>query len=180
MTDSIQMRQTGESGDYHVFAAKGDEPVKGLALHKTLTDELDHDFSADESGSTEGYVEVELSDDGAVDLEAEKFTGSTFRVSNQPAVRHAYFTPRFVQGYGYDGDLPTEETFDVDGFPSIGISGLSVSDEDTYDETVQESADDAKAALFGESDDSDEAEADSDESDEEEVEVSDEEIGIVD
>lgn len=177
MSDSIQMRQTGVSGDYHVFAAKGDEPVKGLALHKSITDELDADFSEDEDGDVSGYVEVELSDEGAIDLEAEKFTGSTFRLANQPAVRHAYLTPHFVSGYGYDGDMPTDETFDVEGFPSISISAVSLSDEDTYDESVTETADDAVEALFGEGEESDADEGD--ESDEEEVEISDEEIGIV-
>lgn len=177
MTETIQMRQTGESGDYHVFAAKSDEPVKGLALHASLTDELDHDFSEADDGSVEGYVEVEFEEGGAVSLEAEKFTGSTFRASNKPAVRHVYFTPEFAASFGMS-DVPTEETFDVDGFPSIGISNLALSDEESYDE-VQDSADDAKAALFGDSDEADASdESDEETSEEEQVEVAKEEIGL--
>lgn len=173
MSDTIQMRQTGESGDYYVFAAKGDEPVKGLALHTDLTERLDG--GAFESGDQ--YVAVTFDEGGAIELEAEKFTGSTFRVSNQPAVRHAYFTPRFAASYGMD-DIPTEETFDVEGFPAVGISDLELSDEDTYDEETNSTADEAADALFGDESESEESEAE--ESDEEQVEVSDEELGIVD
>lgn len=168
MTESIQMRTTQEqSGDYRVYSAKGDTPVKGLAVHTDLIDRLDGEPD---------YVEVEFSEDGAVALDAEKFTGSTFRAANQPAVRHAYLDPQFVAGFGMD-ELPTEETFDVEGFPSIGISNIESSDEDAYDEETNSSAEEAADALFGESDgDSEEAEADSDE---DEVEISDEEAGIV-
>jgi len=168
MSETIQMRTTQEqSGDYRVYAAKGDEPIKGLALHTDLVERLDGEPD---------YIAVTVSEDGAVALDAEKFTGSTFRLSNQPAVRHAYVTPQFVAGFGMD-DIPTEETFDVEGFPSLGISDLSVSDEETYDEETNSSADEAADALFGDADgDSDEAEAD--ESDDEEVEIADEELGI--
>lgn len=172
MSETIQMRTTQEqSGDYRVYAAKGDEPVKGLALHADLIDRLDGEPD---------YVAVTIEEGGAVALEAEKFTGSTFRLSNQPAVRHAYVTPQFVAGFDFDGDMPTDETFDVEGFPAIGISDLSASDEETYDEEQNSSAEDAADALFGEGDgDSDEAEADADDSDEEEtVEISDEELDI--
>lgn len=170
MSDTIQMRQTGESGDYYVFAAKGDEPVKGLALHSDITDRLGGEF---ESGDQ--HIAVTFEEDASVPLEAEKFTGSTFRVANQPAVRHAYFTPQFVASYGMD-DIPTEETFDVEGFPNLGLSNVELSDEDTYDEETNTSAEDAANALLGESDDSDEQEAD--DSDEERVELSDEEVGL--
>jgi hypothetical protein len=165
MSETIQMRTTQEqSGDYRVYAAKGDEPIKGLALHTDLVSRLDGDVD---------YISVEVSEGGAVALDAEKFTGSTFRLSNQPAVRHAYVTPQFAAGFGMD-DIPTEETFDVEGFPAIGISDLSASDEETYDEEQNSSAEDAADALFGESDgDSEESE------DEEEVaEISDEELDI--
>jgi hypothetical protein len=170
MSETIQMRTTQEqTGDYRVYAAKGDEPIKGLALHTDLIERLDGEPD---------YVAVTVEEGGAVALNAEKFTGSTFRLSNQPAVRHAYVTPQFAAGFGMD-DIPTEETFDVEGFPAIGISDLSVSDEETYDEETNSSADDAADALFGESDgDSDEAEADADEEDED-VGISDEEVGIV-
>jgi len=167
MSETIQMRTTQEqSGDYRVYAAKGDEPIKGLALHTDLIERLDGEPD---------YVAVTVSEDGAVALNAEKFTGSTFRLSNQPAVRHAYVTPQFAAGFGMD-DIPTEETFDVEGFPSIGISDLSVSDEETYDEETNSSADEAADALFGDSEDSEDSEADAD--DEEEVEIADEELGI--
>mgnify|MGYP006430851699 CR=1 FL=1 len=180
MSETIQMRTTQEqSGDYRVFAAKGDDPVKGLAIHTDLIDRLDGEPD---------YVAVTFEEGGAIQLEAEKFTGSTFRVSNQPAVRHAYFEPQFVAGFDYDGDLPTEETFDCEGFPAIGISDLSVSDEETYDEEQNTSAEEAADALFGEgeADDSDEENdaenGDTDNSEpadeSEEVGVSDEEIGI--
>ena len=171
MSDTIQMRQTDTSGDYHVFAAKGDDPVKGLALHTDLTSRLGGDFD-----SGDQYVAVTFDEEGAISLEAEKFTGSTFRVSNEPAVRHAYFEPRFAQEYG--ADVPSEETFDVGESLAIGISDLSLSDEDTYDEEQNSTAEEAADALFGEqeADDSDEQEAD--DSDEDEVEISDEEIGV--
>lgn len=172
MSETIQMRTTQESsGDYRVFAAKGDEPIKGLALHTDLVSRLDGEPD---------YVAVTVEEGGAVALNAEKFTGSTFRLSNEPAVRHAYITPQFAAGFGME-EVPTEETFDVEGFPTIGISDLSVSDEDTYDEAQDSSAEEAADALFGESDgDSEEAEADDEEEAEEaeEAEVSDEEIGI--
>lgn len=171
------MRQTGTSGDYHVFAAKGDEPVKGLALHTDLTSRLNGEF---DSGNQ--YVAVEFSEGGAISLEPDKFTGSTFRVANQPAVRHAYFTPQFAASYGMS-DIPTEETFDVEGFPEIGISDLALSDEDTYDEETNSSAEEAADALFGTSDggsEPDSDEADSEESEPEEIGVSDEELGVVD
>jgi len=181
MSETIQMRQTQtESGDYRVFAAKGDDPVKGLALHKDLTSRLNGDFD-----SGEQYIEVEFSEGGPIGLDAEKFTGSTFRVSNPDPVRHAYFGPQFVSGFGYEGDMPTDETFDVDGFPAIGISDLSLSDEATYDSEQNSTAEDAADALFGEDEeqDSDETEADSEESeadsDEEQADISDEELGIV-
>ena len=164
MSETIQMRTTQEqSGDYRVYAAKGDDPIKGLALHTDLVERLDGEPD---------YIAVTVSEDGAVALDAEKFTGSTFRLSNQPAVRHAYVTPQFAAGFGMD-DIPTEETFDVEGFPSIGISDLSASDEETYDEEQNSSAEDAADALFGDS--TDEAEADDEE---EEVEISDEELDI--
>jgi len=175
MSETIQMRTTQEqSGDYRVFAAKGDDPVKGLALHTDLTDRLEGEPD---------YVAVTFEEGGAIELEAEKFTGSTFRVSNQPAVRHAYFEPQFVAGFDFEGDLPTEETFDVEGFPAIGISDLSVSDEETYDEEQNTSAEEAADALFGDADADSDEEADAEaegESDEEseEVGISDEEIGI--
>jgi hypothetical protein len=168
------MRTTQEqSGDYRVYAAKGDDPIKGLALHTDLLDRLDGEPD---------YVAVTVSEGGAVALDAEKFTGSTFRLSNEPAVRHAYVTPAFAQSFGMD-EVPTEETFDVDGFPSIGISNLAVSDEQTYDEEQNSSAEDAADALFGEESESEQEEADADESEadeseEEDVEISDEEIGI--
>jgi len=167
MSATIQMRTTQEqSGDYRVFAAKGDDPIKGLALHTDLIERLDGEPD---------YVAVTVEEGGAVGLDAEKFTGSTLRLSNEPAVRHAYVTPQFAQSFGME-DVPTEETFDVEGFPSIGISDLSVSDEETYDEEQNSSAEDAADDRFGESDgDSQEAESDADE---EEVGVSDEEIGI--
>lgn len=172
MSETIQMRTTQEqSGDYRVYAAKGDDPIKGLALHDDLTERLD--------GEPE-YVAVTIEEGGAVSLDAEKFTGSTFRLSNDPAVRHAYVTPAFAQSFGMD-EVPTEETFDVEGFPSIGISDLSISDEETYDEEQNSSADEAADALFGESQDGAEAEdseSEPDEDSEEEVEISDEEVGI--
>lgn len=169
MSETIQMRTTQEqSGDYRVFAAKGDEPIKGLALHTDLVERIDGEPD---------YIAVTVSEDGAVALEAEKFTGSTFRLSNQPAVRHAYVTPQFAAGFGMK-DVPTEETFDVEDFPTIGISDLSASDEDTYDEETNSSAEDAADALFGDSQDSEDSEAEADESDEEEVEISDEELDI--
>jgi hypothetical protein len=185
---TIQMRTTQEqSGDYRVYAAKGDDPIKGLALHTDLLERLD--------GEPE-HVAVTVSEDGAVALDAEKFTGSTFRLSNEPAVRHAYVTPAFAQSFGMESeDVPTEETFDTDAFPSIGISNLEVSDEQTYDEEQNSSAEDAAEALFGEeseSEESEQEEADADESadepaeeseadeseEDEDVEISDEEIGI--
>lgn len=170
MSETIQMRTTQEqSGDYRVYAAKGDDPIKGLALHDDLTERLE--------GEPE-YVAVTIEEGGAVALEAEKFTGSTFRLSNDPAVRHAYVTPAFAQSFGMD-EVPTEETFDVEGFPSIGISDLSISDEETYDEEQNSSADEAADALFGDSADAEDSE-ESDNSGEEaeEVEISDEEVGI--
>ena len=167
MSETIQMRTTQEqSGDYRVYAAKGDEPIKGLALHTDLVERLDGEPD---------YIAVTVSEDGAVCLDAERCSGSTFRLSSQPAVRHGYVTPQFVAGFGME-DIPTEETFDVEAFPSIGISDLSASDEEAYDEEQNSSAEDAADALFGEGEDSDEAEADADE--EENVEISDEELDI--
>lgn len=168
MSETIQMRTTQEqSGDYRVYAAKGDEPIKGLALHTDLIERLDGEPD---------YVAVTIEEGGAVALNAEKFTGSTFRLSNQPAVRHAYVTPQFAAGFGME-DIPTEETFDVEGFPSIGISDLSVSDEETYDEETNSSADEAADALFGDSEDSEDSEAEADD-EAEEAEIADEELGI--
>lgn len=165
MSETIQMRTTQEqSGDYRVYAAKGDDPIKGLALHGDLIERIDGNVD---------YIEVTIAEGGAVELEPEKFTGSTFRLSNQPAVRHAYVTPQFMAGFGMD-DIPTEETFDVDGFPAVGIAGLESSDEDTYDEEQNSSAEDAAEALFGEESESDESEA----AQEQEVEISDEELDI--
>lgn len=172
MSETIQIRTTQEqSGDYRVYAAKGDEPIKGLALHTDLIERLE----------SPDYVAVTIEEGGAIELDAEKFTGSTFRLSNEPAVRHAYVTPQFAQAFGMD-EVPTEETFDVDGFPSIGISDLSASDEDAYDEEQNSSAEEAAEALFGDESGSEveETESEPDEdSDEEEVEISDEEVGIV-
>lgn len=168
MSETIQMRTTQEqSGDYRVYAAKGDDPIKGLALHTDLISRLDGEPD---------YVAVTIEEGGAVELNAEKFTGSTFRLSNQPAVRHAYVTPQFAAGFGMD-EIPTEETFDVEGFPSIGISDLSVSDEETYDEETNSSADEAADALFGDSEDSEDSEAEADD-EAEEAEIADEELGI--
>ena len=162
MSETIQMRTTQEqSGDYRVYAAKGDDPIKGLALHTDIVSRVEGDVD---------YLAVTIEEGGAVSLEAEKFTGSTFRLSNQPAVRHAYVTPQFAAGFGMD-EIPTEETFDVEGFPAVGISNIEASDEETYDEETNSSADEAADALFGDDD--------SDDSDEEEqVEVSDDELGI--
>jgi len=170
MSETIQMRTTDEqSGDYRTYAAKNDEPVKGLAIHNDLVDRLD----------SPEYVAVTFEEGGAIELEADKFTGSTFRVANLPSVRHAYVSPQFAAAFGMD-DIPTEETFDVEGFPSIGISDLESSDEETYDadDSTVTSAEEAADALFGESDDDSDEEAEAE--DEEEAEISDEEIGIVD
>lgn len=167
MSETIQMRTTQEqSGDYRVYAAKGDDPIKGLALHTDLVSRLDGEPD---------YVAVTVEEGGAVALNAEKFTGSTFRLSNQPAVRHAYVTPQFAAGFGMD-EIPTEETFDVEGFPSIGISNIEVSDEETYDEETNSSAEEAADALFGDSADAEDSDEDTES--EEEVEISDEELDI--
>lgn len=171
--ESIQMRTTSESsGDYRVYAAKGDEPIKGLAVHFDLVEAGDL-MDAD-------YIEVEVSEGGAVELTPASTTTATVKAVNKPAIRHAYIEPTFLSQFG-DFEFEGEST-DLDAVPTIGISGLSASDEDTYEESVSTSAEDAADALFGEgeSQDSDEAEAESDEGDEaEEVEVSDDELGIV-
>jgi len=167
MTATIQMRRTQEnSGDYNVFAAKGDEPIKGLALHFDILEAGDL-LDAD-------YIEVTVEEGGALELTPEKTTSATVKVVNKPAVRHAYIEPTFLNGFeSFDFE---ESSMDVDGIPVLGISNVTASDEETYDESVSTSAQDAADALFGDSDESDESEADAD--DEEEVEISDEELDI--
>lgn len=174
MSETIQMRTTQEqSGDYRVFATAtvgGEQPVKGLALHTDITDRLE---SAD-------YVEVTLSNDGAVALSPDKATSATvrFRTDDGPAVRHVYVSPQFLAQFG-DFEFEGEDT-DLDAVPSLGIAAIEPSSEEEYEADKEErgSAEDAADALLGASDDdSDEEEADADE---ETVEVSDEEIGIVD
>lgn len=177
MTETIQMRTTQEqSGDYRVFATAtvgGSQPVKGLALHTDITSRLD---SAE-------YVEVELSEEGAVALSPDKATSATvrFHTADGPAVRHVYVSPEFLSEFG-DFEFDGEDT-DLDTVPSLGISGISASTEDEYEADKEErsSAEDAADALLGGSDEADADDSDeSDDSDEaEEVGVSDEEIGIV-
>lgn len=175
MSETIQMRTTQEqSGDYRVFATAtvgGEQPVKGLALHQDITGRLD---SAE-------YVEVELSDEGAVALAPDKATSATIRFATDggPAVRHVYVSPDFLSNFG-DFTFDGEDT-DLSAVPSVAISNIEPSDEDSYESDKEDraSAEEAADALLGGSDDdSDESEAD--DSDEEEVEISDEEIGIVD
>jgi len=173
MSESIQMRTTQEkSGDYRVFATAtvgGTQPVKGLAVHRDITSRLD---SAE-------YVEVELSNDGAVALSPDKATSATvrFATSDGPAVRHVYVDPSFLSNFG-DFSFDGEDT-DLDSVPSLGIAAINPSTEEDYEQDKEErgSAEDAADALLGSSDDSDEADAD-DSDDEEETELSDEEIGI--
>lgn len=176
MTETIQMRTTQEqSGDYRVYATAtvgGSQPVKGLALHTDITSRLD----------SQEYVEVELSNEGAVALSPDKATSATvrFATADGPAVRHVYVSPDFLSEFG-DFTFNGEDT-DLDAVPSLAISGISPSDEDSYesDKADRASAEEAADALFGESDgDPDEAESDEDSEDSEEIEVSDDEIGIV-
>jgi len=175
MSETIQMRTTQEqSGDYRVFATAtvgGEQPVKGLALHTDITGRLD---SAE-------YVEVELSNEGAVALSPDKATSATIRFAtgDGPAVRHVYVSPDFLAEFG-DFEFNGEET-DLESVPALAISGISASTEESYEQDKEErgSAEEAADALLGGSDDdseSDESEADDED---EEVEISDEEIGIV-
>lgn len=175
MTENVttQMRTTQEqSGDYRVFATAtvgGSQPVKGLALHTDITSRLD---SAE-------YVEIEMSDEGAVELSPDKATSATvrFETADGPAVRHVYVSPDLLSDFG-DFDFDGEDT-DLDEVPDLAISDISPSSEDEYESDKEDraSAEDAADALLGESEsDSDESEADADE--DEEVGISDEEIGI--
>jgi len=160
MSETIQMRTTDEaSGDYRVYAAKGDTPMKGVAIHHDITERLD---SAE-------FVEVELVEgEGAVTFEPYGATSATVKVRSGNAVRNAYVEPRFLSqydsGFSFDG-IDT----DLDSVPTFAIDSISASDEQEYDDSQNTSADEAVDALFGDSDDSDEKE----------VEVSDEEIGLV-
>jgi len=176
MSETIQMRTTDEqSGDYRVFATAtvgGSQPVKGLAIHNDVVSRLD---SAE-------YVEVELSESGAIPLSPDKATSATVRFASSegPAVRHAYVEPEFLAQFGdftFDGD----ET-DLDSVPALSISGITPSTEEEYesDKDDRASAEEAADALFGEESESDD-EQEADESDEEqEVGIDDETLGIVD
>lgn len=179
MTETIQMRTTQQqSGDYRVFATatvSGEQPVKGLALHTDITGRLD--FPDDE-----GYVEVELSNEGAVALTPDKATSATvrFATGDGPAVRHVYVSPDLLSNFG-DFEFDGEDT-ELDSVPSLAISNISASDEEAYEQDKEErgSAEEAADALLGGSDDSDDSDESESEADEEseEVEISDEEIGI--
>jgi hypothetical protein len=169
MSETIQMRTTQEeSGDYRVYAAKGDNPIKGLAIHHDITSRLD---SAE-------YVEVSLVEgEGAVTFEAYGATSATVKIRSGTAARNGYVEPRFLQGYDSSFSFDGKDT-DLDSMPTFAIESISASDESTYDDSQSTSADDAAEALFGDSDDSEATEADSEEDEEETVEVSDEEIDI--
>jgi hypothetical protein len=184
MSETIQTRTTQEqSGNYRVYATAtvgGEQPVKGLAVH---TDVIGRVGSPD-------FAKFELSDEGPAPLvlEPDKATSATVRMAsaNGPAVRHVYVSPEFLSQFDSEFEFDGEDT-DLDEVPSLAISGIEASDEDTYesDKESRSSAEEAADALFGdsdeESDDSDESEADAsddDSDDEGEVEISDEEIGI--
>lgn len=174
MSETIQMRTTQEqSGDYRVYATAtvgGEQPVKGLAIHTDITGRLED----------AEYVEVELSEEGAVALSPDKATTATvrFHTADGPAVRHVYVSPNFLAQFG-DFDFDGEDT-DLDTVPSLGISGIQPSSEDAYEQDKEDrsSAEDAADALLGGSDDSDE-EQEADDSEDEEVGIDDEELGIV-
>lgn len=175
MSETIQMRQTQQnSGDYDVYAAAtvgGEQPVKGLALHHDITQRLDQP----------DYAEVEMAEDGGVELSPDKATTATvrFRTEDNPAVRHVYVSPDFLAQFG-DFDFEGEDT-DLDAIPSLAIDGITASTEDEYEADKEErsSAEDAADALLGESDDAEAEDGESEDSEDEEVELSDEEIGIV-
>jgi hypothetical protein len=156
------MRTTDEeSGDHRVYAAKGDTPVKGVALHQDIIAEL--------NGEPD-FIAVEFSDDGAIDLTPASATSATVKFDHQPAVRHIYADPTFVSEFG-DFTFDGGDT-DLDTVPTLGIESIVSSDETTYDSALGTSAEEAVEALFAEQ----EAVEDIDE---DEVEISDEDIGLV-
>jgi len=184
MAETIEARTTQEqSGDYRVYATAtvgGEQPVKGLAIHQDVIERV---------GSPE-YATVELSEDGPepLVLEPDKATSATVRMQSAsgPAVRHVYVSPEFLSQFDETFEFDGEET-DLDAVPSLAISGLEASDEESYeqDKDARSSAEEAADALFGdESDDSEESEeadaeeSEEDESDEEKVEIADDELGI--